>query len=210
MHGYFLILSLHCIKRECFIIYTGYYLIITNHLRNYNLITTRLDRVIIKVVALTFIYSYPAHCRKNAVTLEVAVHRRHYPKNIARPSLISAVSPWLVLVGGNLKHEKIRHVLKIHSVCGRTTLNGMEIGCRVETEWLNRAPLRDGEKEGYITMSSIPFFICNSLFGEHPSSLLPLRFTFSFLFSISSILTCLPILSSDTCCLFGYRTENYV
>lgn len=137
--------------------YTAYYLIITNHSRNCNLITMRLDRVI-KVVASTYIYSYPAHCCKNAVTLEAAVHRHRYPKNIARPSLMSAVSPWPFLMGGNLKHEKIRHVPKIRSVCGRTTLNGMEIGCRVETEWLNRAPSRDGEKEGYITASECPFF----------------------------------------------------
>jgi len=50
---------------------------------------------------------------------------------------------------------------------GGTTLNGMEIGCREETEWLNRAPSRDGGKEGYITApeQTFFFFIRNSLFG---------------------------------------------
>lgn len=85
-----------------------------------------------------------------------------------RPSpLMSVVSPRSFLVGDDLKHDGGRETARrryVRSACGRTTLNGMEIGCREETEWLNRVPSRDGGKEGYITASEHPLFLSVTLY----------------------------------------------
>lgn len=114
------------------------------------------------------------------------------PEGYRPASLMFIISPWSLVVDGDLKHdggrENTPRTEDTFRACGRTTLNGMEIGCREETEWLNRAPSRDRGKEGYITAPNIPplFFICNSLFGAYPPGLLPLRLAFSSI-SISDL-----------------------